>query len=151
MDLTLRSMNLPVLMDILALAASTVLIIVLVVNRWRYGRLVLSPTPKTSFPSEIKLQMVSQQSQRCYANIQRALRREFEGLQRMAGSEAVVTDASIASAHAPRALANPMRAGHHEEAARLIRNGVDPDTIAERCGLSRGEIDLMVYMQHKRS
>ncbi len=152
MDFILNSMNLPVVMDILAFAASMVLIAVLVANRRRYGRLVLGPAPKTSFGSDIKLQMVTQQSQRSYSNIQRALRREFEDLQRMTGVETVTLNTEALDRQTPRpALVSPTPAKHYDQAARLIRNGADPQCIVAQCGLSRGEIDLMSYMQHKRS
>ena len=151
MDFTLNSMNLPIVMDILAFAASMVLIAVLVANRRRYGRLVLGPAPKTSFGSDVKLQMVTQQSQRSYANIQRALRREFEDLQRMTGVETVTLKTEALDRQTRPTMVSPKPVKHYDQAARLIRNGADPQCISAQCGLSRGEIDLMSYMQHKRS
>ncbi len=151
MALPLSGMNLPVLMDILALAASTVLIVVLIANRRRYGRWVLGPSPGSNFGSEMKLQMLTQQSQRSYTNIQRALRREFARLQSLTGDAATVTPAHLPRRERQDAVVSPRFAGHYEEARRLMHNGVDPQTIAERCDLSRGEVDLMIYMQPKRS
>ena len=151
MALPMSSMNLPALMDILALFACTLLIVVLIANRRRYGRWVLGPSSGSTFGSEIKLQMLTQQSQRSYTNIQRALRREFARLQRLTGAESTATTVNLAQRGKNGAVVRTRCAGHYEEAYRLIHNGADPQTIVERCGLSRGEIDLMIFMQHKRS
>ncbi|MGD9098311.1 MAG: DUF2802 domain-containing protein [Desulfobacterales bacterium] len=150
MDLIFDNIGLPVLMDVLALSVSAVLIGMLVANRRRYGRMVATPDLKTAFGSEIKLQMLTQQSQRSYANIQQALRREFAVLQRLSGGEALADETGRTIDQTTLAVAGPAREGHYDEAIRLIRSGADSRSIAERCGLPRSAVDLMIYMQHKR-
>ena len=151
MNPALYSLNLPFLMDVLALGASAVLIVVLIANRRRYGRLIATASDKSAFGSEMTLQMVAQQSQRSHSRIQKTLNREFANLQRMAGGEDAPLSRDPRKNRPATAAVSPTRAGHYAAAARMIRNGVDQQAIAARCGLSRGAIDLMTYMQHKRS
>lgn len=156
MNLALNSINLPFLMDLLAFGASAILIGFLISNRRRYGQLIAAPQQKMpDFRSEMTLQMVTQQSQRSYNKIQQTLNQEFENLQRMAGCEqsALSSEEKIACKNAtPIGVAvNRKRPRFYDEAARMIRNGADQSAIAKRCGLSRAEIDLIAYMQQKRS
>ncbi len=151
MSLTLNNMNLPLLMDVLALSASIVLILVLIVNRRRYGRMIASPADKSNFTSTLALQMVTAQSRRSYSRIQRTLNQEFARLQRMTGSEPPCRATDPVTTGAATAVVSRKRAGLYDEATRMMRNGADRQTVAARCDLTRGEIELMAYMQHKRS
>ena len=151
MNLALSNLDLSILMDVLALSASTVLIIVLLANRRRYGRLIASPAEKSNFTSALALQMVTEQSRRSYSRIQRTLNHEFACLQRVAGGERADRATASGMTESATAVVNRRRAGLYDEAARLIRNGADQQTVAARCDLTRGEIELMAYMQHKRS
>ncbi len=151
MDFALNQLNNGVLMDFLALSVSLVLIAILVVNRRRYGRMVAGPDTESAFHAQIKLQMLNQQSQRSYTIIQQALRDEFAALQRMTGGDPMAVEVCPSADQTPMAVVNPVREGHYDEAFRLIRNGADPQNVAERCGVARSAIDLMIYMQHKRA
>ncbi len=151
MDLALNNLNLPLLMDGLALCATTILIIVLVANRRRYGRLIGPPAGQSDFTSSLALQMLTAQSQRSYSRIQRTLHQEFACLQRMAGSEVPRPATASGKKEAPTAAVSQGRTGLYDEAVRMMRNGADQQTVAARCELTRGEIELMAYMQHKRS
>lgn len=157
MNLPLANLDLPLLMDILALGASIVLIGFLFLNRLRFGRLVVSAKTKpASFNAEMALQMLTQQSQRSYTKIRQTLNQEFTNLQRMtSGTDFPRTHALTApdrGANHPTAtdVSGPSLR-FYDEAARMIRNGASPQEIARRCGLSRGEIDLIAYMQKKLS
>lgn len=151
MDVAFTHINFGLLMDFLALSVSLVLIAILMANRRRYGRMVAGPDAESKFGSKVKLQMVTQQSQRSYAIIQKALRNEFVALQRMTGGDPLALEACTSSEPSPMAVVNPSREGHYDAASRLIRSGADPQTVAERCGLPRSAIDLMIYMQQKRA
>ncbi|MBL0714182.1 MAG: DUF2802 domain-containing protein [Desulfosarcina sp.] len=155
MELAFNSLNWPLLMDILALGASAVLIIFLILNWIRYGRLVTAPqTGNANFSSEIALQMMTQQSRRSYSKLQQTLNHEFKNLQRLTGC-----DPSEWQTHGKRitteskwpdaGTARQPRPRYYDEAARMIRKGADRQAIVRRCSLSRSEIDLMVYMQQK--
>ena len=156
MEIMANVPNWAMLMDILALSASLILIGWLIFNRIRYGR--LAPTPhaaSTDFSAEITLQAVTQQSQLSYRKIQQSLQHEFENLQRLtAGDRHFWPDGDkqpCRDAHRTNAPeAGPLKAGGYSRAIGMIQKGVDQREIAQRCGLARGEIDLIEYMQKQR-
>jgi hypothetical protein len=157
MILPLDNLDLPLLMDILALGASAVLIGFLFLNRRRYGSLLATAKTKpANFSSEIALQMLTQQSQRSYARIQETINQEFTNWQRMTSGRDF--DRTVARNVPDRGANDPTATGSggsgsrfYDEAARMVRNGASPQEISLRCGLSRGEIDLIAYMQKKSS
>jgi hypothetical protein len=155
MHLTPGLVDLPLLLDLLALSASAVLIGILIVNHRRYGHLIAAPPHKRmNFKSEIAAQILTQQSQQSYSRIQQTLSQEFANLQRMAGGDDKAcsladrggpTNAGVAETgdtdyRTPRA---------YDKAAGMIRNGVDHHVVARRCRLSRAEINLIAYLQQK--
>ncbi len=121
MNLALNNLNLPLLMDVLALSASTVLIIVLIANRRRYGRLIAPAADKTDFTSALALQMLTAQSHRCYNRIQRILNQEFACLLRTAGSEPINAATVSKKTEAAKAAVGRGRVGFYDEAARMMR------------------------------
>ncbi len=151
MNLGLSSLSLAFVMDVLAFGASAVLIIFLIANRRRYGRLVAASSAKMDFGSQMTLEMFSQQSRRSYARLQQTLNQEFASLQRLAGAKPTGLASGDHARNPVDAFVSLKHAGRYDEACRMIHNGADRQVIAERCGLSHGEIDLMAYMQQKRT
>lgn len=157
MNLALSIIDLPLLLDLLALAASAVLIGFLIVNRRRYGHMVAAPQPKTTdFTAAMTVQMLTQQSQRSYNIIQKTLNQEFANLQRMAGCDDAAWPATgktgrCKSGDNATVAVGRQQARRYDEAAQMMRNGTELQVIAKRCGLSRAEIDLIAYLQQQPS
>lgn len=149
--------DLPLLLDLLALGVSALLIVFLIVNRRRYGHLLATPQHQSmNFNAEMTAQMLTQQSQRSYHKIQKTLNQEFANLQRIAGGDGVAWSLAGHGAHAETsdmATADISRQSSqvYDEAARMIRNGADHQVVAQRCGLSRAEVELITYLQQKPS
>lgn len=147
--------DVPLLLDLLALSVSAVLIGVLIVNRRRYGHLIAAPPHKSmDFKSEIAAQMLTQQSQHSYSRIQQTLSHEFANLQRMAGGQDKVCSLTDHGGPTNAGVAEIEENGYraprsYDKAARMIRNGVEHQVVARRCRLSRAEIGLIAYLQQK--
>ena len=139
------------LLDGLAIAFSLVMILFLLVNRRRYGRLLLGRQAgrgQGGFTDQLSLQMMSQQSQKAYANLQQTLAREFESL-RLVGAN--VMHAQPHSDPVQAEMAGPGR--HHDRRQRyrtareLIARGDTSHQITLQCGLTEGELELLQGLQ----
>lgn len=138
-------------LDGLAIACSLVMILFLLANRRRYGRL-LQDRPggagPNGFADQLSMQMLSQQTQKAYANLQQALAQEFESIRVMG---ARVLPDQPAPAVDQTALAGPDR--HHDRPRRfgmareMIARGEAARRIIRQCGLSEGELQLMQGLQ----
>lgn len=143
----LTRIDVPMLLDGLAIACSLILILFLLANRRRYGRLLLDRPgvrKKVQFSDQLSLQMMSQQSQKAYANLQQTLKQEFESLRLMGAS----TLSNEPSANSDQEAAR--EAGHHNNRRRrycmaremIARSDAVPQ-ILQQCDLSEGELELL--------
>ena len=139
------------LLDVLAIGCSLVMILFLLVNRRRYGRLVLDrqgPRGQAGFADQLSLQMMSQQSQKAYANLQQTLAREFESL-RLLGANVPCEQTHADPVQAE--MAGPDRRHDHRQRYRMAREmiarGDTTPQITLQCGLTEGELELLQGLQ----
>lgn len=140
------------LLDVLALASSLILILFLMWNRRKYGHLLLKARHVKGFEGfagEVTRQMITQQSQKAYENLQRSLQREFESLRRV-GEEsrpATVSDqtsaTNIDSGHTTTAMVLESRNNRYRLADKMIAKGAGVNQILQQCGLADGELELL--------
>jgi len=140
------------ILDALALVSSLITILFLMRNRRQYGCLILNARHAKggqSFAGEVSLQMISQQSQKAYDNLQRSLTREFESL-RLIGVESLpetVTDKSITGNTGlnptPSEMVLESRNRRYRMADKMIVQGAGGNQILQRCGLAEGELELL--------
>jgi len=140
------------ILDVLALASSFILILFLMRNRRKYGHILLNARHVKGcegFAGEVSRQMITQQSQKAYDNLQRSLQREFESLRRVgAGAlSATVSDQTSAThidlnrAASERVLES--RNSRYRRADKMIAKGAGVNQILQRCGLAEGELELL--------
>lgn len=141
------------LLDILALACSLALFLFLVFNRRRYGTMVLCADQfkeTASFTDEVARQMVVQQSQKAYDNLQQSLTREFETFRRMGSSDWPMGNPPPVAPQGLPSLMGAMEPGRHErrlryrKAEEMITQGEDRETIMRQCRLAESEVELLL-------
>ncbi len=153
MEQVVNALQWPVLMDVLAVGTSLILIGWLIFNRIRYGHLLLSPRAATAdFTSAMTRQMMAQQSLRSYQKIHKTLQQEFDRLQHLTsgdphgGPQGEMPE----DAEGRRSAIPPMslqRSQCYNRAVNMIQKGVEPQEVAQCCGLALSEINLIDYMQ----
>ena len=140
------------LLDAIAIVCSLLVILFLMLNRRKHGRFILNGKPgdgQGSFSREVSLQMISQQSQKAYANLQRSLSQEFEALQQLE-SKTFTSGFPIETASTLRDR-NPSLPGasakerhlRFRHAKELLADGADEQLVQKRCGLGVGELELV--------
>lgn len=139
------------LLDGLAFACSLVMILFLIANRRRYGRLLLDRQGRrgqAGFADQLSLQMMSQQSQKAYANLQQTLTREFESL-RLMGANGLYEQP-----HADPVQGEMAGAGRHHDrrqryrmAQEMIARGDTTHQVALQYNLTEGELELLQGLQ----
>ena len=136
------------LLDLIAIVCCLVILLFLMHNRRKYGSMIL---PKQGvaggkgFAGEVAMQMVSQQSQKAYANLQRSLHREFEALRIIAGgspSVAFPEDAPV-NRRRPAPATAESRDRRYRRAEQMIAQKSDAAQIMLACGLGEGELMLL--------
>jgi len=144
------------LLDILALVCSLVLLLFLAVNRRRYGAMVLGvghDKPSASFTDEVTRQLISQQSQKAYDNLQLSLAREFETFRRMGNGDWRLENSPPEAPQGLSLAKGPVRSGGQERrrryrrAGEMIAQGADRDTVMRQCGLAGRELELLQGLQ----
>lgn len=140
------------ILDALALASSLLMILFLLRNRRQYGSMHLTAERDEgpdSFADEVSLQMISQQSQKAYDNLQRSLTQEFESL-RMIGARSLpatitaqTTAANKELNHTPAEMVLQSRSRRYRMADEMIAQGAGGNQILQRCGLAEGELELL--------
>ncbi|MGD9330948.1 MAG: DUF2802 domain-containing protein [Desulfobacterales bacterium] len=141
-----------VLLDMLAIVCCLIIILFLRRNHRRYGSLI-APNRRDGdikgFAAEVALQMIAQQSQKAYDNIQRSLNREFESLRMVAGGSPSVTYAENKQVHRQQLspLAALSREQRYRNAEQMIAQGADASQIMAACGLGEGELMLLRGLQ----
>lgn len=146
--------------DALAIAASVLMIFLLVHNRLRYGRLFLDARRvggKGAFSGEMSVQMMYQQSQRAYENLHRSLVREFETLRNIGGECPPLRedDRSFTDSGSPGpAVTGAMpgwtaenRGHRYRMATEMIARGEAAQKILRQCRLTGGELELLEGLQ----
>ena len=133
----------------LAIACSLALILFLLFNRRKYGRMVLNARKGKSsvgFADQVSLHMMTQQSQKVYDNLQQSLAREFASLRRMGAG--VVSQASDHD-RLPKPIANGgrERRQRYRLAEEMMNRGADADRVLQECGLMEGELELLHGLQ----
>jgi len=140
------------ILDVLALASSFILILFLMRNRRKYGHILLDARHVKGcedFAGEVSRQMITQQSQKAYDNLQRSLQREFESLRRVGtGTLAAIVSDQTSATHidlngtaSQRALEN--RNSRYRLADKMIAKGAGANQILQRCELQEGELELL--------
>ena len=144
------------ILDALALVSSLLVILFLMQNRRKYGGLLLNTAGNKDaarFTNEVSLQMMSQQSQKAYDNLQRSLTREFEGLRLMGekslqpSSSRQVSDATVGLTPSKSKRLQESRNSRYRMADEMIANGAGVKEIMQRCGLAEGELELLQGLQ----
>lgn len=144
------------ILDALALASSLLMILFLMQNRRKYGGFILNTGQNKDgvpFNDEISLQMISQQSQKAYDNLQRSLTQEFETLRQMgenslsspSNRQTVVTNAGVTISKSKRLQESRNR--RYRMADEMIANGAGVKQIMQQCGLAEGELELLQGLQ----
>lgn len=140
------------ILDALALASSLLMIFFLMRNRRKYGCMLLNAGRVKGFESfadEVSLQMISQQSQKVYENLQRSLTQEFESLRMLGGRSlsATVADQTMATTnglnHTTSEMSLESRNRRYRMADKMIAQGAGVNQILQRCGLAEGELELL--------
>ena len=140
------------LLDVLALASSLILILFLMWNRRKYGHLLLRARHVKGFEGfagEVTRQMITQQSQQAYENLQRSLEREFESLRRLGRESrpATVADQTrapkIDPSHTTPEMVLVSRNSRYRLADKMIAKGASVSQILQGCGLAEGELELL--------
>lgn len=144
------------ILDALALVSSLLMILFLMQNRRKYGGLLLNTGRNKDgalFTDEISLQMISQQSQKAYDNLQQSLTREFETL-RLMGEKSLPASLSkqtgattIGMVHSKSQRPQESRTNRYRRADEMIANGAGMRQIMQRCGLAEGELELLQGLQ----
>jgi hypothetical protein len=140
------------ILDALALVSSLMMILFLMNNRRKYGRLFLDARAVKGckgFAGEVSQQMISQQTQKAYDSLQRSLTQEFEAL-RMIGGGSLPDSVSDQTSTMPNGLnyatseiAPESRRNRYRLADKMIAKGAGIDQILQRCGLAEGEVELL--------
>jgi hypothetical protein len=139
------------LLDVLAIACSLMMIFFLLCNRFKYGRILLNAKhamDHTGFAGQVSVQMMSQQSQKAFDNLQRSLSQEFESL-RLLG-EGYVSDKTITDRDhfdTPLADMGNERRRRYRLAEEMFARGDDVQQISQQCGLAEGELELLQGLQ----
>ncbi len=140
------------LLDILALVCSLGLFLFLVVNRRRYGAMVLAAgqdKQTASFTDEVTRQLIFQHSQKAYDNLQLSLTREFETFRRMGNGDWRMdnppSEAPLGLSAATGAVPSerPGRRRRYRRAEEMIAQGTDREAIMRQCGLAEREWELL--------
>jgi len=140
------------LLDVLALASSLILILFLMHNRRKYGHILLNARfdkGSKDFAGEVSRQMITQQSQKAYDNLQRSLQQEFESLRMMGGELRPATLSDQTSApktgleQTSSEMARESRANRYRLADQMLAKGAGVNQILQRCGLAEGELELL--------
>lgn len=137
------------LLDVLALAASLAILCFLVLNRLRYGRMYLDRrggADKGEFAGEMQMQLVSQQSQKVYANLQRALAREFASLGTTGDAYRPASTAEPGGEGFANAAVRGSSAGRrhcYRRAEAMLRQGAEAEAILQHCGIAESELVLV--------
>ena len=144
--------ELDTILDALAMVSSLLMILFLMRNRRQYGCMLLGEKrfkKSERFTDEISLQMISQQSQKAYDNIQRSLNQEFDALRRLGVDSlpATVANQTIAADDGPlHSISGVPREGRNRRyrmADKMIAEGAGVNQIMQRCGLAQGELELL--------
>jgi hypothetical protein len=133
------------ILDALALASSLMMILFLIRNRRKYGRMLLDERDikgGKGFAGEVSQQMISQQTQKAYDSLQRSLTKEFEALRMIGGGYRPVTTNNGLNYTASEV---PLESRHNRYrlADKMIAKGTAVDQILQRCGLAEGELELL--------
>lgn len=139
-------------LDVLALVGSLMMILLLMWNRRKYGCMLLDKRHakgREGFKNEVSLQMITQQSQKAYDNLQRSLTLEFESLRMLSGNDrpASVLNQTIATDkrlnHQASGMVPDSRNKRYRLAEKMMVESADAHQILERCGLAEGELELL--------
>lgn len=133
----------------LAIACSLVLILFLLLNRRKYGCIVLNTQKgkaSDGFADQVSLHMMTQQSQKAYDNLQQSLTREFASLGLMGAG--IVSQTSDHDRLA-KSIANGdrERRRRYRLAEEMMDRGATADRISQQCGLMEGELELLRGLQ----
>lgn len=138
-------------LDGVAVVCSLVVILFLLHNRRKYGRILLNARNdkgQVGFADQVSLHMMAQQSQRVYDNLQQSLAREFASLRTM-GVDRVVQRPEGIRGPLPKTavMGDPDRCQRYRLAEEMIRQGDTVDRISQQCGLMEGELELLRGLQ----
>jgi hypothetical protein len=153
--ITLNELNWGLLLDGLALAASLGLFVLLLINRRRYGRLLIPrPGKDHAFQREITLQMINQQSRQAFLRLQQALDQELESLQGLgdagdARDRAFPPESSDPLPEQGRQCLSRDWRTSQTQASRMLAQGCPTHEVAACCQLPLSAVDLIRYIQRK--
>jgi hypothetical protein len=105
---------------------------------------------------EMALQTVSRQSQKVYANLQRALEKEFSTLHPTGSNDgwAFAADqpqkSQGGSNHNTAARTSDCRSYRFRQAEQMLAQGADGHMIMRHCALGEGELELLKGLQQFR-
>jgi hypothetical protein len=147
MQAFLHLAELDTLLDVLAIGASLVMIFLLLCNRIKYGRMVLTGKDRIEregFAGQVSLQMMTQQTRKAYDSLQRSLAQEFDTL-RSLGESIVCAPEPADPCHGaqPAAHRGSERRRRYRRAEEMMVRGEDAQRIARHCGLLEGELELL--------
>ena len=150
MEVFLNQIDYATVLDGLATVSALVLILFLLHNRRKYGRIVLNGNAKVQaqFADQVSLHMMTQQSQKAYDNLQQSLRREFESLHLI--GEGLVNRLSVEEGSQftkTAAKGGRERRQRYRLAEEMMIRGDATEHISQRCGLMEGEIALLRGLQ----
>lgn len=136
------------LLDIAALAAGITILGLLILNRRRYGRFYLTGSPtagKDAFATEMSQQLLSQQSQKAYDKLQRALMREFEPLCGLGGARLDGRQSAEGECFTMKDATATTATRYHRYrlAEDMLARGADRREILQGCGLAPNEFALL--------
>jgi hypothetical protein len=149
METISHHIDLAAILNGLAIACSLALILFLLVNRRKYGRLVLKAREGNSsagFADQVSLHMMTQQSQKAYDNLQQSLAREFASLRLMGtGVDSKASDHD----RLPQSIGNGgrERQRRYRLAEEMMNRGASANRISQHCGLMEGEVELLRGLQ----
>jgi hypothetical protein len=130
----------------LGIACSLALILFLLLNRRKYGRMVLkAQTGKkvpAGFADQVSLHMMTQQSQKAYDNLQQSLAKEFASL-RLMGEGAVRQASDHGRFPKSNVDVGRERRRRYRLAEEMMNRGASADRISQQCGLMDGELELL--------
>jgi hypothetical protein len=150
MEALVPQIDFATVLDGLAMTCSLVLILFLLLNRLKYGRIVLDAHKgkgRAGFADQVSLHMMTQQSQKAYDHLQQSLTKEFESL-RLMGAELVQSPANE-HGHFPKTTPDGgrERRRRYRLAEEMMRRGDSADQIRQQCGLMAGELELLRGLQ----
>ena len=151
MQAFLHLAELDTLLDVLAIGASLMMIFLLLCNRLKYGRMVLTGKDRIGregFAGQVSLQMMTQQTLKAYDSLQRSLSQEFDTLRSLGENIVCASDPANPSHGAqPAAHRGGERRRRYRRAEEMMVRGEDAQRIARQCGLLEGELELLQDLQ----